>query len=460
MTKEKIIIVDDEKGMLNFLSKLLTSQGYTVKTCTTGKSFLQDLDNEKQNFSLAIIDYSLPDTNGTLLLQKISALQADIKSIIITAYGDVHLAVETMKLGATDFLAKPFTGSEIIQAVERCLEPARLREENKKLRWQLAARKEKSCLVYTSRAFAEVINMAATVASSSATVLLTGESGTGKEIVANYIHQHSDSRSQNPFITINCGTLTDNLLESQLFGSLRGSYTGAHSDSPGYFQAADGGTILLDEIADTSPSLQLKLLRVLETKEITPVGGTKPIKIDVRIIAATNKNLEQEVEAGRFRRDLFYRLQVFTIDIPPLRQRIDDIEPLVEYFLTYYTAREGLHKITVSTQVINIMQSYPWPGNVRELRNLVHRAVILAPNGHFGTDLLPFNTLDHGLSEAETARKSEGKNVFFRSLAEVELNYINKVWHHVNKDRKKASKILGISEKTLGRKLKKITDHA
>ena len=459
MMKEEIIIVDDEKGMLNFLSKFLTSKGYAVKTCTTGKSFMKTLHDEKQNFALAIIDYRLPDTNGTLLLQKIAALQADIRSIMITAYGDVHLAVEAMKLGATDFLAKPFTGSKIIQAVERSLEPARLRKENEKLRWQLAARKERSCLVYTSQAFAKVIHMAGTVAPSSATVLLTGESGTGKEIVAKYIHEHSGNRSQKPFTTINCGALTDNLLESQLFGTLRGAYTGAYSDSPGFFLAANGGTLLLDEIADTSPALQLKLLRVLETKEIIPVGGTKPIRIDVRIIAATNKDLDQEVEAGRFRHDLLYRLQVFTIDLPPLRQRVDDIMPLVEYFLTYYATREGLHKITVPPRVIDILQTYPWPGNVRELRNLVHRVVILAQNECFEVDLLPFNTMTHDFSEAEAERESEGKNVFYRPLAEVELHYIAKVWNHVSKDRVKASRILGISEKTLGRKLKKIADH-
>ncbi len=457
--KEKIIIVDDEKGMLNFLSKLLTSQGYTVKTCMTGKSFIKTLHGENQNFALAIIDYRLPDTNGTLLLQKISTLRADIKSIIITAYGDVHLAVEAMKLGATDFLAKPFAGSEIIQAVERSLEPARLREENKKLRWQLAAHEEKSCLVYASRAFTRVIHMAKTVAPSSATVLLTGESGTGKEIVARHIHEHSGDRSQKPFITINCGALADNLLESQLFGSLRGAYTGAYSDSPGYFLSANGGTLLLDEIADTSPALQLKLLRVLETKEITPVGGTKPIKVDVRIIAATNKDLEQEAKDGRFRHDLFYRLQVFSIDLPPLRQRVDDIMPLVEYFLTYYASREGLHKIHVPPQVIDILQAYHWPGNVRELRNLAHRVVILAQNECFEVDLLPFNTITHNFSKIEQEHESEGENVFYRSLAEIELHYIAEVWNHVSKDRVKASKILGISEKTLGRKLKKIADH-
>ncbi len=461
MMKEKIIVVDDEKGMLNFISKLLASKGYTVKACLTGKTFIDSLQDKNQNFSLAIIDYRLPDTNGALLLQKIAALQMDIKTIMITAYGDIHLAVETMKLGAVDFLTKPFTGKEIIQAVERSLEPKRLKEENEKLRWQLAARKEKSCLVYTSQSFANVIRMAETVAPSSATVLLTGESGTGKELVANYIHEHSGSRSQKPFVAINCGALTDNLLESQLFGNLRGAFTGAYSNAPGFFLAASGGTLLLDEIADTSPAMQLKLLRVLEAKEITPVGGTKPIKVDVRIIAATNKDLEQEVEAGRFRRDLFYRLQVFTINLPPLRQRIEDIAPLVEYFITYYSTKEGVQKITVPPQIMDILQTYPWPGNVRELRNLIHRAVILAQNGCFEIDFLPPNIRPPNIPQMDREIESQGEegDGFFRPLEEIELDYIVKVWNHVNRNRLKASEILGISEKTLGRKLKKIAEN-
>ncbi|MCD6534112.1 MAG: sigma-54-dependent Fis family transcriptional regulator, partial [Deltaproteobacteria bacterium] len=348
MSKEEIIIVDDEPGMLNFLGKTLKSQGYKVTTWESGTTFLKALEDERNSPALAIIDYRLPDSDGCKLLQKLGQLYPDLKSIMITAHGDVQLAVESMKLGAHDFLTKPFTGKEILQAINKVLEPLRLKKENELLRWQLECGSNNPSLIYKSEIFSKVVELAERVASSSATVLLTGESGTGKEVIANHIHNHDPNRSKAPFLAVNCGALADNLLESQLFGTLRGAYTGAHEDSPGLFRAADRGTLLLDEIADTSPALQLKLLRVIETREVTPVGGTISYPVDIRIIAATNKNLEEEVASERFRSDLFYRLQVFTIDLPPLRDRIDDIIPLVEYFLSWYTSKEGRAPISIA----------------------------------------------------------------------------------------------------------------
>ncbi len=459
MIKEEIIIVDDEAGMRNFLSKLLISQGYKVTTWGSAAAFLEALKEKNNRPVLAIIDYRLPDSDGSQLLQQLVPSYPDLKSIIITAYGDVQLAVETMKLGADDFLAKPFSGAEILQAVNKVLEPLRLKKENELLRWQLEAGAQTPSLIYKSKVFANTIALAKRVASSSATVLLTGESGTGKEVIAAHIHKHDPSRSQAPFLAINCGALTDNLLESQLFGTTKGAYTGAEKDTPGLFRAADQGTLLLDEIADTSPALQLKLLRVLEAREVTPVGSTQSYAVDVRIIAATNKDLKKEVAAGRFRNDLYYRLQVFTIDLPPLRQRPDDIIPLVEYFLAWYTVREGHCPIKIDPEIIPVLETYCWPGNVRELRNLVHRAVILAQGDRFDSSLLPFFTNTSGPA-TEPQNSHDNKNPADRlaSLNEIELEYISKVYEQLQHDRKKTAEVLGVSEKTLGRKLKQLRE--
>ncbi|MBN2808023.1 MAG: sigma-54-dependent Fis family transcriptional regulator [Deltaproteobacteria bacterium] len=457
MIKEEIIIVDDEAGMLNFLSKLLISQGYRVSAWDSAATFLEALKEKFCNPVLAIIDYRLPDSDGSQLLQQLSHLYPDLKIIIITAYGDVQLAVETMKLGAHDFLAKPFSGQEILQAVNKVLEPLRLKKENELLRLQLATSAGNPGLIGASENFAKAVALAERVAGSSATVLLTGESGTGKEVIAAHIHKHDPRRAQAPFLAINCGALTDNLLESQLFGTVRGAFTGAEKDTQGLFRAADQGTLLLDEIADTSAALQLKLLRVLEAREVIPVGGTRPYPIDVRIIAATNKNLQAEVAAGRFREDLFYRLQVFTIELPPLRHRVDDIIPLVEYFLAWYSAREGRQTLRIDPAIIPILKTYSWPGNVRELRNLVHRAVILAQENLFDASLLPFSPLPFATyNEPASASERPGQSPLLPSLSEVELEHIRKIYNLLEQDRKKTSEVLGISEKTLGRKLKQL----
>lgn len=460
MSKEEIIIVDDEPGMQNFLSKLLTSQGYKVSSQGNAADFLQVLESGRCKPILAIIDYRLPDSNGLKLLKKTNQLYPEMKSIIITAHGDIHLAVESMKLGACDFISKPFTGREILRAINKFLEPLRLKKENELLRWQLQRGTNPPALIYESKAFSQVVALAERVASSSATILLQGESGTGKEVIANHIHRSDPNRSKAPFLAVNCGALADNLLESQLFGTLRGAYTGAHEDTLGLFRAADHGTLLLDEIADTSPALQLKLLRVIETREVTPVGGTTPYSINVRIIASTNKDLKNEVEDGRFREDLFYRLQVLTIHLPSLRERQNDIIPLIEYFLTWYTNKEGRGPINIDPEIIDILKSYNWPGNVRELRNVVHRAVIMAPGDCLNDTLLPFKTNATSSSTKPPELKSDisikNQAVDFPSLNDVELSYITKVFQHTQKNRKKTAEILGISEKTLGRKLKQM----
>ena len=463
MGKEEIIIVDDEPGMLNFLGKFLTSQDYKVTTRGNAADFLKALKSEHTKPVLAIIDYRLPDGDGIKLLQEINQLYPEIKVIMITAHGDINLAVEAMKLGACDFISKPFTGKDILLAINKFLEPLRLKKENELLRWQLQSDPNTpGVIIYESEAFSQVVTLAKRVASSSATILLQGESGTGKEVIANHIHQSDPNRAKSPFLAVNCGALTDNLLESQLFGTLRGAYTGAHEDTLGLFRAADPGTLLLDEIADTSPALQLKLLRVIETREVIPVGGTTPYSINVRIIASTNKDLKKEVEKGCFRSDLFYRLQVLTIHLPPLRQRPDDIVPLVRYFLARYTEKEGRDPIDIDPDIITTLKNYSWPGNVRELRNVVHRAVIMARGNSFDHSLLPFKTKTYSppptLPECNPDKHFAKQPAKLPSLNDVELDYITQVFLHTHKNRKKTAEILGISEKTLGRKLRQMTN--
>ncbi len=449
MYKEKIIIVDDEEGMRHFLRKLLESHGYQVVTCGNGEKFIEWFTSGPADADLAIIDYRLPDSTALQLMTTLTRLQPRVKTIVITAYGDIKIAVQAMKQGAADFLSKPFSGDRILETVEKVLQPLRLLRENIFLRQRLAEQEEDTEIVYRSREFAEVVGLADKVAASSATVLLTGESGTGKEVLARYIHRHGPGRQQ-PFLAVNCSALAESLLESQLFGVVKGAYTGAEKSREGLFAAAASGTILLDEIGDISPNLQQKLLRVIETKEIIPVGGVKPVRVEARVVAATNKDLPAAVAAGRFREDLFYRLQVFNIEIPPLRQRPDDIMPLVHYFLAYYAAREKRPQLTVSPAVEEALLAHAWPGNVRELRNLVHRAVVLASDGCFTPSLLPFSL--GSLSPAETGAADD----FFLPLAEVELRYIARVYRAVNGDRGKAARILGISPKTLQRKLQRM----
>jgi two-component system response regulator HydG len=459
MARETIIIVDDEVGMLNFISKILQAQGYVTITSRTRDEFLQQLEGGSRRPALALIDYRLPDGDGLELLRRVKEFDPELKCVVITAYGEMNLVVDCMRRGAADFLAKPFTGAELLAAVDRVLEPRRLKEENELLRWQLAGSDPQPRLVCASRAFAKVVTLAEQVASSSATVLLTGESGTGKEVIAAHIHNHDPQRRPYRFLAVNCGALTDSLLEAQLFGAEKGAYTGADRESPGLFRAADKGTLLLDEIAETSPALQQKLLRVLETKEVTPVGGTVPNQVDVRVIAATNRDLEEEVSAGRFRADLFYRLQVVTIELPPLRRRPEDVIPLVNHFLEWYSHKEGKKPLRLDPGIIPLLNNHAWPGNVRELRNLVHRAVILARGPVFDRSLLPCGLAPAGGcglgDEAISAAKQKP-----RPLSQIELDYIAEILRQCGQNRQQAARILGISVKTLGRKLQQISQRS
>lgn len=449
--------------MLNFLSKFLSARDYAVTTCTTAADFLAILSRTENLPDLAIVDYRLSDGDGSQLLMEMARHYPGIKTIIITAYGDVQTAVACMKMGAADFLSKPFSSEDILQTIDRTLEPVRLKRENELLRRKLEIGQDDHNLVYRSAAFARVVELADKVAQTSAAVLLTGETGVGKEIVAQYIHRRDPRRSGAPFLTVNCGALNDNLLEAQLFGVVRGAFTGAYQDTPGLFRTVNHGTLLLDEIADASPAVQLKLLRTLENGEITPVGGAKPYHVDVRIIAATHKDLRRCMETDLFRKDLFYRLQVFPIDIPPLRERPADVMPLVEHYLAWYALREGCQPLKLSGDVIPILESYAWPGNVRELRNLVHRAVIIATDGIFSSRLLPFDVASSLTARPATDapgmdKKEDKEQPPSFSLEEVESQHIARVLAHFKQNRKKAASSLGISEKTLSRWLARHAD--
>jgi DNA-binding NtrC family response regulator len=375
MANATILVVDDEPLIRWSLSERLKAEGYEVVEADTGKAALEQLP---RGVDLVLLDYRLPDTDGVSILRKIKEFDQDILVILLTAYANIETAVEAMKLGAYHFANKPFNLDEIAATVERALETTRLRREILHLRADAARPYSLHSIVGNSPSITALRHLVARVAASPAsTVLLTGESGTGKDLIAKVIHYASD-RSARPFMNITCSALPEQLLESELFGHERGAFTDARTQKRGLLEVAEGGTVFLDEISEMVPALQAKLLRFLEEKSFKRVGGAADIHVDVRVVAATNLNLEEEVAKGRFRRDLFYRLNVLPIAIPPLRARAEDIASLVEHFIHAFNA-EFRKKVTgVSPAAAALLQRYGWPGNVRELRNVVERAMLLA----------------------------------------------------------------------------------
>lgn len=379
----RILIVDDEKGMRDFLSIMLKKDGYEVVSAENGTEALSVV--QREIFDLVISDVKMPDMNGIDLLRAIKELSPETVVIMITAYGTTESAVEAMKLGAYDYITKPFKVDEIRLVIQKALEKGRLRRENILLRREIEARAGFENFIGSSPAMQKVFSIIRQVADTRSTVLVTGESGTGKELVARAIH-FSSSRRNRPFVTVNCGALPETLLESELFGYMKGSFTGAVSNKQGLFEAADGGTIFLDEISATTPSLQIKLLRVLQEKEFKRVGGTSDIKVDVRVIAASNRDLKAEVEKGAFREDLFYRLNVIPIHLPPLRERREDIPLLADFFLKRFSSNR---RISISPEAMELLVAYHWPGNVRELENTIERLAILAHGDTISADQIP-----------------------------------------------------------------------
>ena len=384
MTERKsILLIDDDDSIRRVVEYNLREEGYDVTTAPSGTEGLRLFQDCPVD--LVLTDIRMPEMDGLDLLARIKAMQPDLPVVLLTAHGTISSAVEAMKLGAFDYLTKPFDRDRLRATVRKALDMAALATENRQLRQVVADRFSFANMIAGSRAMRAVADTAGRVAQTETTVLLDGESGTGKELLAKAIHFHS-SRSRGPFVTINCGAIPEQLLESELFGHRRGSFTGAVADKKGKFEVADRGTIFLDEIGELPLMLQVKILRVLQEREIDKVGDTRPVKVDVRVIAATNRDLEKMIADGTFRDDLYYRLAVVSIRMPPLRERADDIPLLVDHFLDKHAERLGKPRPAVEKGVYAAFNRYAWPGNIRELENVIERALVLDRDGVLGMD--------------------------------------------------------------------------
>ena len=439
--KEHILVVDDSPDTLEVLQRNLESKGYRVFTAPGAVEAIKILESAAMD--LVITDLKMPKVDGLSLVRHIQENFKDTEVMMITGYPSIEGAVEAVKTGAEEYLAKPFTDEELFTAVVRVID--KLHQRRAVLKQTSKPLVSRHGLIGESKAMRKVLNAIEKAAASSATVLITGESGTGKELVARAIHYNSP-RASAPFVPINCGGIPETLLESELFGYVKGSFTGAMETRAGFFQTAEGGTIFLDEISETSLSMQVKLLRVLQDKEVIMVGERRPQKVDVRIIAATNKDLQSLLNKGSFREDLYYRLNVITIDVPPLREREEDILLLVNHFAVKYAKESGKTTPRFSENALQVLKSYYWPGNARELENIIQRLVIMSEGDIVDVADLPSLMRFSALSGIGPQR----------TLAAVEAEYILSVLASVDKNKTKAAEILGIDRKTLREKLKKI----
>ena len=443
MPAHKILVVDDEQSMTQFLGIVLRKEGFDVTTVNNGREALERVKSEA--FDVVITDIKMPGVDGIQVLNGVKKHDPSLPVVIMTAYASQQSAIEAVNLGAFQYLIKNAKNDEIKLVVRNALEMRKVRTENLFLKRELKKGHEEKTIIGSSEEMVRVFKMVDRVADSEATILIQGESGTGKELVAREIHYRS-RRANGPFVSINCGAIPRDLLESNLFGHVKGSFTGAVKDSAGLFQVAEGGSFFLDEIGETPAATQVKLLRALQEREIIPVGGTQPIKIDCRLVAATNADLEKEVAEGRFRADLFYRLNVIPIKLPPLRHRRDDIPLLLDHFLKRHAA--GGNPKVVSKEAIELMMKYEWPGNVRELENVMERALVLDETGLIGPEDLP-DKIRFGMQQRGTL-VIDSPNM---TIEELEREYILKVLHHTRWQKKRASEILGINASTLYRKL-------
>ncbi len=432
-----ILVVDDEERMRHLLSIILSRNGYEVEQAGDGVEALDMI--KSKSFDLIITDIKMPRMDGIELLKEIMEMSIPCPVVFITAFATVESAVEAMRQGAVDYITKPFEEDRILLAVERTLRVSKIIWENRELRQQLELVKGSEEIIFHSRAMSEVMGLASKVAKSESAVLITGESGTGKELLASYIHNASHRR-KGRFVPINCAAISPSLVESELFGHEKGSFTGADRKSVGKFEFASEGTLFLDEIGDLSLEAQAKLLRALQEKKIQRVGGNEEIPVDVRVICATNRALERLVEKGRFRRDLFFRINVFPIQSPPLRDRAEDVIPLAEHFLHRLG---GDTPMRLTEGAINALKAYPWPGNVRELANAMERAMILAGDGGVITaDTVSFLEVSCAIGVGEVAFKLPAEGV---SLEEMERNLVREALKVSNNNQTMAAKLLGLT---------------
>jgi len=441
---EQVLVADDEPIMREFLSELLRRKNYDVTAASDGATAL-DLIGQG-SFDLVMTDLKMPKATGLDILKQVKETSPQTIVIVMTAYGTVESAVEAMKGGAYDYLTKPCSPDQIDVVINKAVERQKLLEENQFLRSELARECQFEDMIGESPSMRKIYSAISKVAASHATVLVTGESGTGKELVARAIH-YSSARKDRPFIRLNCAALAETLLESELFGHEKGAFTGATSRRQGRFELAHTGTLLLDEISETSLSLQAKLLRVLQEGEFERLGGSKTIRIDVRLICTTNRDLRREIAGGHFREDLFYRLNVVPIHLPPLRERREDIELLTQYFLKKYALRYNRNVMSVTPQSIEALESYDWPGNVRELENIIERAVVMDCGEQLDPEHLLFHTdlAGGGLDRANSLATN--------SLRDMEQTLILRVLDESGGNKTRAAKELGISVRTLHNKI-------
>jgi two-component system response regulator PilR (NtrC family) len=448
----RILVVDDERSMQEFLEIFLRSEGFEVATAGDMRSAL--LHMESAEFDVVITDIQMPGGSGIDLLRAVQEESPDTVVIMITAFASSETAVTAMKEGAYDYVTKPFKVDEIRLVVEKALEKKLLSSENRRLRTELRSQSRNRALIGNSPAMQGVFELIAQVADSRANVLLTGESGTGKEMVARAIHAGGDRR-QHSFVAINCAAIPENLLESELFGHVKGSFTGAVQNKAGLFEAADGGSLLLDEVSDLPLPLQVKLLRLIQDKTFRRVGGTSDQRVDVRIIAATNRNLASEVAAGRFREDLYYRLNVIEIELPPLRERREDIALLVDHFIEKYARELDRPVDCVSSEVMARLTEYQFPGNVRELENVIERAVALSRDPVIGMELLPPALLECPEPAGSVQIPPEGVRLE-ELMNEKERSLLLEALRASGGVKKRAAQLLGISFRSFRYRLEKL----
>jgi two-component system response regulator HydG len=448
MPSVKVLLVDDEMGILDSLGILFKGEGYVVIAAKGGREALDILSETKPD--LVVTDIRMPGTTGLEVLAKAREVDPELPVILMTAQASLQSAVRAVNEGAYYYLQKPFANDELLAICKRASEARELKVENRKLRREIKRRDRTTGdrPIGKNRGFLEVLELGETVAPTDSTILLSGESGTGKEVIARYLHGLS-SRAEGPFFSINCGALPEGLLESELFGHVKGSFTGAVKDKEGLLVAAKGGTFFLDEIGEMSPAIQVKLLRALQEREVIPVGATEAVSVDVRIIAATNRDLEEEIRKGTFRSDLYYRLNVIALHLPPLRERKEDIPLLSSFFLTREVEKhEGIEEASVSEESLEALMIYDWPGNVRELENALERAVVVS-----GSPIIEPGHLPDRVVEAPTPRLVEDTPPPNPVMEVIERAYIEWVLRAEGGNKSKAAEVLGIDPSTLYRKL-------
>ncbi|MCO6511662.1 MAG: sigma-54-dependent Fis family transcriptional regulator [Aridibacter famidurans] len=458
--KGSVLVCDDEEIMRDVLETVLSGAGYKVELAKTGEEAIEKYDNRP--FDVVLMDVSMPGMGGLTALQELMKLDEDAVVLIITAFATFDTAISAWEKGATGCIRKPFKNEQILALVAKGVKKRQKEEERQTLRQVMARSVQRDSIIGRSERMENVFRMIERIAPARSTVLITGESGTGKELIAKSIHQ-SSSRSECPFVPVNCSNIPSELLESELFGHTKGAFTGAVSAKKGLFEVADTGTIFLDEIGDLRPETQIRLLRVIQEKEFTPLGETKPISVDVRIIAATNVDLKEAVKSGVFREDLYYRLSVVPIELPPLRERKQDILPLTQHFIRKYN-EENVREIstTLDPDVLSLLENYHYPGNVRELENIIERAVVIAPTNEITRDCLRPEVLDPGLA-LTVSKESKGTSseidisngvTFYDEVKRFEVDLIQRALHQTGGHQSRAARLLGLNATTLNSKIK------